>query len=48
MISFLIEGGPIATSVVEPKLFIPVFGFGSDFEKVFVPDLNPDPDQDHI
>jgi hypothetical protein len=40
---FLIEGRPIATCVAEPKLFT-YSGSGSDFEKVSVPDLNPDPD----
>jgi hypothetical protein len=45
----LIEGRPIATSVVEPKLFTySGSGSGSDFGKVPVSDPNPDPDQDHI
>jgi hypothetical protein len=41
----LIEGRPIATSALEPKLFIPVFGSGT--ENFFVPDPNPDPAQGH-
>ncbi len=43
----LIEGRPIGTCVLEPKLFT-YFGSGSEFGKVFYADPNPDHTQHRL